>query len=277
MRKPATVMLSALVILGSIVPQASAVTSSAHDGEFFYLCEFSHRSRNDPILYPRKPRAGTRSEFYGNETTDAFSTAKSLANGKTTCRVLDDKSAYWFATLLRRGKVVKPYKVHIYYRNKVAATPQVFPFGLKYLAGNPAATSRQRGWQKRYFWQCGDTVASTHYPTPPDCPNDVLTLMIRFPQCWDGVRKDSKNHHAHVVYPRKGKCPAKYPVLVPQLQVHVQYDIHDGRSGAPLRLDSGSIFGIHAEFFNAWGKARLQSLIDGCIEAGISCHPNDLK
>jgi len=277
MRKLVNVAFVLLAMVGLIVPPSVAADSGAHDGEFFYLCEFSHRSRNDPIVYPRKPRASHRSDFYGNTTTDAYSTAKSLAAGDTTCRVLDDKSAYWFPTLMRNGEVQRPWKVHIYYRNKVSATPQVFPLGLKYLAGNPKATSPQREWENRYFWQCGDTAATTHHATPPDCPDDTLTLIIRFPQCWDGVRTDSRNHHAHMVYPVKDACPTDHPVLVPQLQVHVQWDIHDGASGAPLSLSSGSIYGIHAEFFDAWRQARLKALIDSCIEAGISCHPNDLR
>ncbi|TMK30551.1 MAG: DUF1996 domain-containing protein [Actinobacteria bacterium] len=286
MRKSLVVVLVAMA--GSVVAAPIGTAGTAHEGEFFYLCEFSHRSQNDPILYPGKAGASPRNDFYGNMTTNADSTAQSLVAGKTTCRVLDDKSAYWFATLMRKGKVQKPWKVHIYYRNQVAAHPRPFPLGLEYLAGDPNATRKQRDWEQRYFWQCGDTVASTHFAKPPDCPDDgnpepgsstgdTLTLMIRFPQCWDGTRKDSKNHHAHIVYPVNDACPKDHPVLVPQLQVHVQWAINNGASGPKLSLSSGSIFGIHAEFFDAWKKARLRSLIKSCIDAGVSCHPNDLS
>ena len=276
MRRSVTVVLAVLSLMAAIAPPSASAASSKHDGEFFYLCEFSHRSKDDPIAYPRQPRASHRSDFYGNTRTNAYSTAKKLAAGSTTCRVLDDKSAYYYPTLMRRGAIQRPWKVHIYYRNQATGAPRAFPFGFKYVAGNPKATSAQHGWRQRYFWQCGDTVANTHHATPPDCPNDTLTLMIRFPQCWDGVRKDSWNHHAHMVYPRKGTCPKRYPVLLPQLQVHVQWNIHNGASGPRLYLSSGSIYGIHSEFFDAWKTTRLNALIDTCIDVGVSCHPNDL-
>src|SRR5207247_8734199 len=173
MRKSLVVVLVAMA--GSVVAAPIGTAGTAHEGEFFYLCEFSHRSQNDPILYPGKAGASPRNDFYGNMTTNADSTAQSLVAGKTTCRVLDDKSAYWFATLMRKGKVQKPWKVHIYYRNQVTAHPRPFPLGLEYLAGDPNATRKQRDWEQRYFWECGDTVASTHFAKPPGGPDDGNT------------------------------------------------------------------------------------------------------
>ena len=267
------VMLLTVSLLVALAPPAAAGSL----GEFFYPCTFSHRANDDPIVYPGRPGASNSNDFVGNNTTDANSTATKLYAGTTTCRVTADKSAYWYPTLLRNGVPQQPSgtsnPIHLYYRDPgVSGQPVAFPFGLKVIEGNQTATSPQANWSKRIFWQCGDTTASTHYASPPDCPGSTLTLMVRFPYCWDGANTDSADHRSHMAYPVKGACPADHPVLVPQVQLHVQWAIQDGASGAPLSLSSGSIYGMHAEFFDAWDTAGLKQLISSCIVAGISCH-----
>src|SRR5213079_507048 len=54
--------------VGAQVPLAS--------GRFVSVCEFSHQSMNDPIVYPGKPGKSHLHEFFGNASTNAYSTPK---------------------------------------------------------------------------------------------------------------------------------------------------------------------------------------------------------
>ena len=47
-------------------------------GNFVVDCGFTHRSSDDPIVSPGIPGAAHDHSFFGNETTDAFSTAATL-------------------------------------------------------------------------------------------------------------------------------------------------------------------------------------------------------
>lgn len=221
-------------------PQATPFLG-AHQGEVFYLCSYTKRTT-----------VGVEAvEFY---------------QGK--CKAPGDKSTYWVPVLYRNDVAMKPSKMHVYLRNKVAAKPSIFPTPFNVSIGNAAATSPQTGWTDRYFWQCGDTKASTHYATPPNCPNatngqgeTALTLIFRFGQCWDGAK---------LTWPVSGACPSGTKLLV-RMEPHFQYLIADGGS-AKMRLSSGSIYGIHAGFVNGFVPSVLQDYIDSCIDKGISCH-----
>lgn len=227
--------------LAFMAPSAEAL-GALHQGEVFYLC-------------------------YNKATTTVDG---ALANTYGPCKAPADKSAYWTPVLYRNSVAVIPHAFHIYLRNAVAATPHVFPTNLRWVAGNKSATSAQTDWTNRYFWQCGDTKSSTHYATPPNCPNALsgsgdtaLTLIVKFPQCWNGST-------SAWTYPVSGACPAGTTLTV-QLQEHVQYMVADGAT-ARMSLSTGSIYGLYAGFGNGWDSSVLQSYINQCIEPGISCH-----
>ncbi len=254
-----------VVALILAVPQPSLAAS---DGEFFFPCGFSHRSMDDPIVFPRQPGASHMHDFVGNKSTDAFSTARSLSRHGTTCRVRKDRSAYWFPELIVNGKRQKPVKIQLYYRNGVSASPRPFPFGLKIVQGNHDAKSPQKSWSSREFWMCNG--GGKHYSKPPNCSQE-LVMQVIFPQCWDGKHLDSRDHRSHMAYPRQGDCPKGHPVVVPRLQIQVKFDLHDAAKSR-TKLSSGSIYGVHADFFNAWNKATLRRLIRTCIDQNDSCH-----
>jgi hypothetical protein len=266
--KAAVVLFGMLMLSTSLAPPAGG---EANSGEFFFPCPFSHRAMDDPIVYPDQPGASHMHDFIGNDSTDAYSTVDSLAKASSTCHEPKDKSAYWFPSLIRNGTEVTPVKGQVYYRSAGTSGPiKPFPFGLKIIAGDKTATSPQPSWERREFWMCGNS--GPHYAEPPDCPSTTLMMQVRFPQCWDGMHRDSTDHKSHMAYVHNGACPPGYPVLVPQVQIHVQWDIQDGASGAPLTLASGSIYSMHADFFEVWNKARLKGLIANCIVGGKSCH-----
>jgi hypothetical protein len=95
-----------------------------------------------------------------------------------------------------------------------------------------------------------------------------LGLHVEFPDCWDGVNLDTPDHQSHMAYSARGRCPADHPVAVPAIQVNFRY----ASAGGPgLVLASGGQFSGHADFFNAWDQAVLQSLVDGCLNALRHC------
>jgi hypothetical protein len=69
-------------------------------GNFVVDCGFAHRSPDDPIVSPGVPGAAHDHSFFGNETTDAFSTASTLVAGRTLCHRPQDRSAYWVPTMI---------------------------------------------------------------------------------------------------------------------------------------------------------------------------------
>jgi len=261
-------LLAVSLVVFVVVDAAPA--RAAVSGEFFFPCPFSHRAMDDPIVFPDQPGASHMHDFFGNNSTDAFSTATSLAAATTGCRVRKDKSGYWVPELYRYGVRVKPVKIQVYYRNKTSKAPRPFPFGFKLVQGDAHAESPQYDWAHREFWSCD---AGRHHARPPNCPAGTFLIMnVRFPQCWDGIHLDSADHHSHMAYVNgKGRCPRSHPVVLPLLLLEVKYRIHNGAKGG-FTLASGSIYSVHGDFFDAWDRRKLAGLIRTCIDRGVSCH-----
>jgi hypothetical protein len=239
MRKIAIAVAGVLTLLAAIFGIRQASLGGAHQGEVFYLCWY--------------------------KTTTSMNSE--LSNVWGPCKAPQDRSAYFAPVLYRNGTAIKPNKFHLYLRNMVAATPtSILP--PSWVVGSAKATAPQTEWTNRYFWQCGDTKASTHYATPPNCPNamsgqgeDALTLIVKFPQCWSGSTWS---------YPVSGRCPLGTQLTL-QIQEHIQYKVADGAS-AKMTLSTGSIYGVHAGFINGFDQATLKQWIAQCIETGKSCH-----
>jgi hypothetical protein len=66
-------------------PTASAQEEPLNtDPSFGIRCDFSHRNSDDPIVHPGNPGAAHSHDFFGNTSTDAFSTLESLRAAGTT-------------------------------------------------------------------------------------------------------------------------------------------------------------------------------------------------
>ena len=64
------------------------------------------------------------------------------------------------------------------------------------------------------------------------------------------------------------KCPSTHPYPVPMLQTNIEFPIPPGTRGkVSLSSDHGAPGGstMHADFFNAWDQARLEHLVDTCL------------
>lgn len=262
-------ILGGSVVLLAIAMIAPAATTAAeprpaspagplHDGIFLSMCRPSHVASDDAIVHPGEPGASHQHEFFGNVTTSADSTYRTLRAGGTTCRIAADTAAYWVPSLYADGQRVAPLKVNAYYlagRGRGRIAP--FPAGLKIIAGDGQAAAPQS--LAITGWKCSGVRLVGLSADPRTCPTGShAVLVMRFPDCWNGEDLDSADHRSHMAYRVRGACPAGFPVRVPRLALNVHYDL-PGTTG--LTLASGSIHSAHADFFNAWNQVALARLV----------------
>jgi hypothetical protein len=250
--------------------RAAASLARLRGVNFVSGCRFSHRSSDDPIVYPGQPGLSHNHTFIGNDTTNAFSTLDTLKTGTSSCRRAGDRAAYWVPTLVTAdGKAIEPRTATVYYRRHTLAPVQPFPQGFRLIAGNAKATSAQGLMVTS--WNCGPLAGIRPQATVPTCPDAArqgLALHVQFPNCWDGVNLDSPDHHSHTAYSVRGACPAGYPVPLPAIQVNIRYP---SAGGPGLVLASGGQLSGHADFFNAWDQTALTRLVQGCLNELRHC------
>jgi len=247
--------------------------------QFASPCKFSHRASDDPIVFPRKAGRSHSHDFIGNTGTNAFSTYAKLRAGGTSCKRDEDTAAYWVPTLYHEGKALQPIRSNIYYLpgGKDPASIKAFPTKLKIIAGDAKAKGPQD--LKVLAWHCG--AGSQPNNAPPVCgagDADTLIMRIRFPDCWDGRNRDSKDHKGHMAYAspkRRGEqfktCPDSHPVPVPELALNVRYPTP---GGGEIKLASGAHFTGHADFLNAWDQGELERLVARCLNGQQHCGAN---
>jgi Domain of unknown function (DUF1996) len=276
-----------LLLVLAIVPGAVAAVGAARaapdsrerpgarlDGGLSYfavVCGFSHRNQDDPIVFPRRRGVSHDHTYFGNTSTDAFSTPDSLrAAGRTTCRLGADTAAYWAPTLFVDGRAVEPRGAVVYYVKRTVGRVQAFPAGLEVIAGSAAARSPQS--QRVTFWTCGHRRRMEASSTIPTCPSGrraSLRLHVNFPNCWDGSRLDSADHQSHMAYSANGLCPQSHPVEVPGISLVIYYGV---TGGSDAELASGGQFSGHADFVNAWDQRTLAALVDRYLNR-LRYHP----
>ncbi|WP_285749278.1 DUF1996 domain-containing protein [Lentzea sp. NBRC 105346] len=255
----------------AIVEQQAAPVRGS---EFRANCPASHRKMDDPIVFQNQPGVSHMHQFFGNKTTDAYSTLTSLRAGGTTCNPTADRSAYWVPTLYKNGQPIAPDTVTIYYqgihdKEKAVAYPQ----GLRYVVGNSKATSPDQNPAAR--WSC--TTQSPSDRNFLNCPPGTkVETYLDFPTCWNGRDLDSSNHRDHMAFAVGLVCPASHPVVVPRLEFLITYPVN----GTGLSL-GGTVNGVnvtnapgytfHGDFLNAWDAAELQRRVSNCINAGYVC------
>ena len=236
---------------------------------FLTVCRFSHRKADDPIVFPGRPGLSHGHTFVGNESTDAFSTPKSLRAASTTCDRAEDTAAYWAPTLLVDNQPVTPVEATVYYRRRTIQRVRAFPQGLEMVAGDSHAMAPQS--LRVTWWDCGDRAGVAPSSTVPTCPDgrgSSLRLHVRFPDCWDGRQLDSPDHKSHMAYSSRGRCDALHAVAVPSLSITMHYPVV---GGAGVELSSMGQLSGHADFVNAWQQAELARLVDYCLNALRIC------
>jgi Domain of unknown function (DUF1996) len=235
--------------------------------EFVVLCRFSHRAPDDPIVFPRQPELSHDHTFFGSVETDAFSTPATLRETATSCLHAEDTAAYWAPTLIVANKAVIPVLATVYYRRRTVAKVRPFPAGLQMIAGDQNATTPQS--LDVVSWACDDADDAPRSSTVPTCaaPKN-LHLRVRFPDCWDGRRRDSADHKQHMAYSTRGACSSSHPVAVPALELVIRYPV---AGGSDVELSSrGQITG-HADFVNSWDQRGLERRVATCLNALRLC------
>jgi len=291
MLKIALAALTALAIVGTVALPASGSAPGpigTDIGTFEAVCSYSHRLADDPIVSPRSPGASHKHDFFGARTTDAFSTHESIRASATSCVRYDtpasdvDHSAYWAPTLYVNGKPVVATTLGAYYNAGVRYVESVepFPANLRMIvgssAGGPMEIDGERVWS--YLCPGGDSIAATAL-TAPTCQTRVMDLVLRFPDCWDGVNLDSPDHKSHMAYSRRETsaalrtCPPTHPRLVPKLGLTLRYPT---KGGSTVKLASGGISSAHADFMNGWDQSKLEALVSDCLVADRYCGGGDV-
>ena len=303
------VRLALMVIVGVAAAAACVVTlmwwkapaasgqeeTSPTEPSFVVKCDFSHHAQVDPIVDFGNPKSHHLHEFFGNTTTNANSTYKTLRAGGTNCDDPKDTAAYWIPRVSwidSRGNTTKlTASITRFYYRLGAKSPNVD------VNPHPALDTNGDGQPddglkivtvqgKNVEWRCMNTGAWSTTP-PSRCDNLKLVVRIKFPDCLDVARNaqgqpiidpttgkqipllDSDDHRSHMVdavVPASGgkaTCPTSHPYPVPRLQTNVEFPIPATR-GKP-KLSSGAYSTMHADFFNAWDQQRLDELVQLCI------------
>jgi Domain of unknown function (DUF1996) len=249
-------------------------------GQFRIACEFSHLSKDDPIVFPGQPGKAHLHMFFGNTRTDAYTTNDSLVNsGGGTCDGFElNRSAYWAPALLdNKGNAVVPDEIIVYYKTKDMAHAADMPQGLKMVAGNPKADTFTASHDLN--WSCGGSGAAYNQTNRiPDCHGDIINATIVFPNCWDGVNLDSADHTSHVTtIDENSSCPSSHPVRLPQISVLLYFPGVSSVDGWMLSSDMTSGFNggpgatLHADWYGGWNQAAVKMWTDGCIRAVRDC------
>ncbi len=264
-RSVAVALAGVSAVAVALPAHAAAPTKARPAGNFVSNCRYSHSAPDDPIVHPANPGGSHSHDFFGNVSTDAFSSLESLQAAPDLCRRDGDGAAYWVPTLSDAGKVVRPVNVAAYYlvAGRRPASIEPFPLGLRVVTDATADVVR---------WACAGTGdrMTPETSTVPDCPAGLhLVMRVHFPDCWDGRRIDSSDHRSHMAYAVKGACPATHPVAVPHLRLGVHYP--KGVGGADVALSSGAPATAHADFFNAWDPVAQARLVDECLNAAVTC------
>jgi hypothetical protein len=231
--------------------------NGARGASFRIECATGQVAAVDPIVMPGHAGMTHFHQFFGNRALDENSTAASLrAEPATSCRNRSDSSGYWVPTLINDGTMVRPTGVEIIYRKSVSAPIVAHPAGLMLIAGSSKATTAQA--TSIVSWSCTGSN-SPGSAAPSACRNrQQLVATIRFPECWDGKNLDSADHKSHVSYASNGVCAAD-TVALPQIEMRVIYPRIANVS--TRSLSSGSIFSMHADFFNGWDQRRFAGMV----------------
>ncbi|KAI0301541.1 hypothetical protein B0F90DRAFT_1628431 [Multifurca ochricompacta] len=275
-------MLSLLVAALLIVPSANA---------FWRLpcAKPVLDARVDPIVSPGRASSHAHTVM-GSSAIGLSTTFGDLRNSQcTTCKVRDDKSAYWIPELYYQYsngsfQAVSHGGMLVYYiqRNAPSETVQAFPDGLRILTGNPYVRSYAGTPESRAIsWMClnfnGPPAPQTPGFTNTNCPSG-LRAQVFFPGCWDGVNLDSPDHKSHMAFPDgvdSGLCPSSHPIHLVSLFFEVYFYVQPFNAlndGGRFVLANGDPtgYGLHADFMNGWDRSVLSRAVATCTaDSGV--------
>ena len=275
-----------------MIGPTTEMPASSTEGDFRTICDYSHMSFDDPIVFPGRPGMSHLHAFFGNTGTDAASTSQSLhTTGNSTCRGgTINRSAYWQPAIIdtKDGSPVKPRIAIVYYKTGnlwiVPATVQALPAGLRMISGDSTATAPSASGAAQF--NCGGIAGPvTNLLDPlgphsiPNCPvGSEVWASVVFPQCWDGVNLDSPDHRSHVAYSNPTCSDPGFPVTLPIITITAVYPVTEKDSPLRWRLASDTHdlgqpggYSLHADWFNGWKPEIMDAWIKNCDQASKDC------
>jgi hypothetical protein len=273
---PAALLVSLVVSPVGPTPRAEA---RGIEG-FEVTCQLSHRLRDDPIVRPSQPGTSHKHDFFGSRVVNAAISFPQAQNAPTSCTTADHTAAYWAPTLYLYGQKIAPRSLTLYYvnRKKDPSTIEAFPPDLRMVAGNSQATAANPQPLTVSWWTCTKQVPQQLHLSPAACgPDHNIAAHIRFPDCWDGVLTH-RNDTSHLAYsPGSGvRCPEGFPRSLPSLTMRIEYPVV-GSEGGKVKLSSGSLYSMHADFWNTWQQPRLEELVGLCNRQGRFCRHSETE
>lgn len=253
--------------------------------EFRADCQYSHSLADDPIVFPGLAGASHMHSFVGNKAVTAKTVAGDLTKfTATTCKPVQDHSAYWVPTLYDNatGKPAETTGFRVYYRSLRSSSAGVMPMpnGLRIIAGD--AKKQQptpRGASGQFycaFYGPGDLdgVARSTNGNWPICGEPAtLHFILQFPDCWDGEHLDSPNHKDHMAFGSGSGCPSSHPVRVPAITFDIQYGAKGTPAGYYLSSDKEgkSASSMHGDAFVMWDAATMNQRTKNCVLQRRTC------
>lgn len=264
---------------------------------FRIICDFTHMAADDPIVKPGQPGASHLHSFFGNTDIDAFTTPETIRDdARSSCHGGSvNASGYWVPTVLDAdGRPVAPvhsgdfaeadergayfHPNNFYYKTFADAGTDIVapPPGFRMIVGNAGATGPQEDQPYEFRCEGAEEFRSAEGGEIPRCSTDeLLTLSITFPECWDGQNLDSPDHKSHVAA-AGASCPSSHPVRIPTITMNVRWPVWDHANTEGWRLASDAYegpggFSAHADWFNGWDPAVFEEIVDNCLEKGVNC------
>ncbi|MGA4842399.1 DUF1996 domain-containing protein [Streptomyces sp. G45] len=231
-------------------------------------------------------------DYVGNQETDAFSSDRDLARGRTSCRNQGDKSTYYWPVLRLQnggdeddadadgggrdknvGEIQTPDRVTLTFVGSPVSKVTAMPRFLRIITGDAKAFTNGDA-NANASWSCTGFENRQLKDKYPICPRgSKVVRTFRFQSCWDGRNTDSANHRTHVAFadPRTGRCPRGFRA-VPQLVQRIVYDVPPGPGFAvdsfPEQLHKPVT--DHGDFINVFDE-RLMRRVAQCLNEGRRC------
>ncbi|RZT30881.1 CBM96 family carbohydrate-binding protein [Cupriavidus agavae] len=292
---PGAVLGAVLALAGCTREPPRPPGQTLTEGNSDVSCLYSHRLPDDPIVYPGRPGVAMQHDFFGNTTTNAYTTGDMLQKvAGTTCENAADATGYWAPSLrLPDGTVVAPLYQKTYYTNTAVPSNKRFPVqplpqGIQLMAGDHHGT----GPNPRIAFNCTGSRSQNTIPTDckPDPTNGTqFNIGMHFPTCWDGkTLAPTMGKYDNAVYPdNAGTCPAGYQVRLPDINMNIAYKLGQitDLTNVQLSLDPlldaqgnvvkqqwGTLYTAHGDFFMGWRPDAARFMADICLNRGMDCN-----
>ena len=150
----------------------------------------NHHNSDNYIVSPRVVGgAGHVHDYVGNDTTNAFSTNASLAQGQTTCDNGDQSPYVWPVLRLvtggnpQSGTIVEPDLVLLKFRGNAHSKVVAMPRFLRIITGDAKAATDGNAFANEN-WTCSNTRTKRSSKYPLCTTGGELLRVLDFPSCW---------------------------------------------------------------------------------------------